>query len=503
MLLTDNSFYPLINTFDCFGWVPTIRGSLSLKLFDSSDSILGDVDKYSAVVKTYNNLHSSRYLVASSLFTFDDIKKGDYARTFRFIFRGTIKDEDRQKIFINNFDNSGSLENFFQKKELLIGKLSIVTVLSSELTKQEQELLLSLKVLSSLKEDYKIKRNKESALLEDLESARNEMKGKWDEIESEIISIENTVEENPIYKFDVVLSRDGILFLKDDTTDVFRKTYFKEGTANDYTQNVPIHRLFKTAMIFMKCLFHKNYHHAEEHDSFLPASNLHPIRNDMSFSRVIKHQTEAFLAPIIQAKRSSNMYILCNPKGILLYTEAFLHVFENNKFVDEEESKLLHKFIDTQAKDFDVLTSDNNAVRNFFLSQRNIFARITVGLTFLITIIRTSVFLFKEIDDYKIRLFIVVSSFGLGILIHAYAVRRAITKGKYNKKKKPRSFLNRNSNIAKGKLSYRYRIKRQWIDSKARITLIGLEFLKLIIYASIVSCVSFLCYFLFNSLNVA
>ena len=48
----------LVGICDCFGWVPTIRGSLSLDLINDANEILGDVDKYSVEVKNYKDLRS-------------------------------------------------------------------------------------------------------------------------------------------------------------------------------------------------------------------------------------------------------------------------------------------------------------------------------------------------------------------------------------------------------------------------------------------------------------
>jgi hypothetical protein len=96
---TNNCLYsPLINSFDAVGWIPTIRGSLSLSLFDNSKSIFGDVDKFSVEFKNYYpNFVSSRYLVATSLLATDDYKVGEeYCRTFRYVFRGTINDVQKQ-----------------------------------------------------------------------------------------------------------------------------------------------------------------------------------------------------------------------------------------------------------------------------------------------------------------------------------------------------------------------------------------------------------------------
>lgn len=53
---------PLIEKYDCFAWVPTIRGALSLDLIDNSRNLLGDVDKYSVAIRHHKGLTTEQTL---------------------------------------------------------------------------------------------------------------------------------------------------------------------------------------------------------------------------------------------------------------------------------------------------------------------------------------------------------------------------------------------------------------------------------------------------------
>ena len=65
--------HSLIRHYDSIGWIPTIRGCLSLDLIDKAKCILGDVDKYSVRFKQYYGLESAHYLIATSLNTVNEL----------------------------------------------------------------------------------------------------------------------------------------------------------------------------------------------------------------------------------------------------------------------------------------------------------------------------------------------------------------------------------------------------------------------------------------------
>jgi hypothetical protein len=478
------TFYdPVIHDFDAIGWIPTIRGALSLNFLDNSISPLGDVDKFSIEIQTYNGFSSSRYLAASSLFVFDDSKKGwHYLRTFRFIFRGTINDEERQNTFIEaTFDeNQRALaKKLFAKKgkDLLIGRLSMMAIPNKltkrKLTDKEKEILSSMKNLKEMKEKYDKAYKLDAETLSALEEKRKGLKEQWIEVEKNTLAIEKDTGDNPIYMFDVILSRDGILFLKDVTCVKFKETYFTPDKPDDYTKNIPLHRVFKVALHFMTSLFHKNYHHSLEDDAFLPATNLHPIKADKTLERLVKHQIEAFLNPAIRAKRdiyTSKKYISCNPEGIFPYLESFLYILENNMFIKSDDAELLRKFIDTQSKEYKVWSSDKKVRRNSFLTQRNLVARLTVSLAVLVAGINAFNFIEPCYLTTLHRVWIIFILGGIGWIIHTIVIQKHIYGGIIFKPKKQRNkFWNKDSHVADGKLSPRYAFRLSWTNTKLYI----------------------------------
>jgi hypothetical protein len=482
---------PLIKAFDCIGWVPTIRGSLSFNFLDDNDisnDLWGDVDKFFVGFKHYyEHFNSARYLVASSLLAFKDSKEGeDYCKVFRFIFRGTVRDKVRQEKFIEKLGNKKEIKDLFKKNELLVGKLSIVVHPSKKLTEDEIKFLTSLKDLSKKKKKYVKSYYQEAASCDKLQEQREELKQGWEAVEANIKAIEEKTEQgkpeenkgNRIYKFDVVLSRDGVLFLKDDTDTKFRSDYFKEGTASDFTQNTPIHRVFKTGMHFIKFLFHENYHHKKENDTLLPATNLHPIKhNKGNISKIVKHQIDALLVPIIGVKRTSFSNFMCDPIGLTLYAQSYVHIFEKQKLIQKEEADALRQFIDLQQEEFKQFSAKNSIIIEFFLTQKNKLAVIAMGLVFLLAAIDISGFFgvkplcinqLSSLDEILPHILVICVGF-VGVGIHQWIVKRNLAKTFNRKKARSRSILHKDSNVNSKKFSLRYRFYLRWIEVKLRI----------------------------------
>lgn len=521
--LNDSHFVPFLNNWDCCGWVPNIRGKLSIN-FINSKNIWGDTDRYAIALKAYDKVKenelkkSNHYIVASSLFTLADSKKNDSTkrryRTFRFIFQGSINDKKRIKEFVKSTfrkEEQEKTEKTIENEDILIGRLSIIAKLTYNLTKEEAELLKNLKELEVKKEAYDKNFFVDALEPETLEEDRGELKKGWEEAKIIIKSFEKTLEDEAktledeanslkekaktlkgdaksveeyanslkgyaekiktkdrIYKFEVALSRDGILFLKDATIEIFKKDYFNKDDINNYEEHIPIPRIFKTATCFIKFLFHKNYHHNHDDDTFLPASNLHPIRNidgqklTDKTKRLNKHQFDAFLRPIIEVKRGKQS---CNPSGVLLYAQSFLDILEKNKLIPDEEAKYERRFLKTQKEEVEEYLSEKKLRFNSFITQDNIQARITVGLAFVAAFIGIFKFLFVEenfprlnnfcdinFNDIKetIRLWIIVGSFGLGFIFD-FLVKKINRTRKFRPKKERRSILNRCSKIIEKK----------------------------------------------------
>lgn len=500
-MTSDNLYDTLIEKCDCIAWIPTVRGSLSLDLLDAR-FLLGDTDKYLVEFKHHKGFVTSRYLLASSLFTFSDSKYYDniYCRVFRFFFRGSINSKPENNIFCEKFKIENKIP---EDKELLTGKLTIVLNLSKNLTDTETKILSSLNNIQGLKGKYQSDYLDKAVSLESLAKQRDNLKEVHDETVTLIKEIENTQEDNSNYRvwnFDVILSRDGILFLKDDTSDVFKKDYFESGTPSDYTNNIPIHRCFKTAMTYVKYLFHNHYHHDKNNDSFLPVTNLHPIRqSDNKKSRIINHQLEPFLQQITKHKRLAEN-LKCNPIGISSYARSFIDVFHYNGFIKSKKRNKIHRFIqyqETEAKEF---LKDKERKRDFFITQNNLPATLAVGLSFLFVVIAIYNF-FIDKDSIglteKTKIVILCGSFILGCITQLWYVKRLIT-GNFispfkNRKKKSLQFLFYNSNLNKKRLSYSYNLYLWLTEKRLIITELGTK----LILAIIILILTFLIVFLY------
>jgi hypothetical protein len=538
-------YQSLINSFDAVGWVPTVRGSLLLSLFNRSESILGDVDKFSVEFKNYNGFTQSRYLVASSLFTVDDSKLGPkYSNTCRYIFRGTINDTNRQLY------NTQAI-SFCQDKEFLIGKLSIivqnVNILSDaekrpknnqteteryflylpddqkqslknqerQLCETERNLLINLKSLSDKEKEFQEAFKKKAKSCGDLQTIRTELKRLYDNVETCIIAIEQqNIYAHPIYKFDVVLSRDGILFFKDATDNycvgqnnnkkiLMHDTYRKAGTAADFTQNIPIHRIFKIAMNYIKFLFHNNYHHNEEDDNFLPATNLHPIKQSRNLEKIVNHQLESFLRPVTELKRDDKVKTSsCNPLGLLQYADSFLQVFENNKFISPDKADIQRKFIEKQKNEIEVFLLERNTIISFLITQQNWLVTITFAIAFLLASITVCELLYKipdikaVVDSYPIWMteaIIIVGGLAAGWFIKYIAEMHDLAK-RFKKRKSTNwlnKLLNKDSNLETNRCScsYLFRLRLiQKLKHNQRNTIRGLWWIVLFIIFVISLC---------------
>ena len=175
--------HSLIRHYDSIGWIPTIKGCLSLDLIDNAKSILGDVDKYSVRFKRNYGLSSAHYIIASSLHTINDTKAGtDYVRSFRYIFTGSINDENIKQEFLKNnkLDHDESLKAYIKEEGLLIGRLVIVVEVGHKLSRSEVALLQGLKELSERNKDYLNEFHVNAASMETLEKSRKELYETWE-----------------------------------------------------------------------------------------------------------------------------------------------------------------------------------------------------------------------------------------------------------------------------------------------------------------------------------
>lgn len=463
----------LFKPFDAFGWIPTIKGSLSLDLIGHGKHLLGDVDKYAVEFSRHIGLSSCHYVAATSLLTVNDSKVGDeISRTFRYIFVGAISDPNTDESYFARYNiEEEDVKTYVEKEGVLFGKLLILTESDFKISDVEARLL---QLMQNIVEDHNCflrSFSVEAVSMKDLESQRLRLYNSWDDISScfdEINSDEN--DQRPKYCFDVALTRDGLLLLKDTTSERYRDSYCKQGTADDYTQNVAIHRIFKVAMNYIKYLFHANYHHNVENDAFLPASNLHPARSSeaIDLSGVFRHQLNAFLNPITKMKRNGFSDYTMDANGIILYAKAFVNVFKENQLVEQQVANKASCFIDLQKQEVEHMTQSSRTLVNAVLTQHNSLLIFTGVLAFVVAVVKllTTFVEFDRIhienitstDEYdKVVLYgtIVAFLFFVGYSIFYYTHSKVLSKRFVRKEDKNVIFCG-NSNIKKRRFAYSY-----------------------------------------------
>lgn len=475
----------LISKYDGIGWIPTIRGCLSLDMIDDAKSILGDTDKYSIRFKRINGLHSEHYLIASSLLTVNDSKGGsNYIRTYRYIFTGSIKTDEvsihsflKEKGYVDNAE----LQKYIEDDGLLIGRLVIVAsdkveekensrlMFTHRLVTDEVKLLMGLQMLTELNQEFQNQFSMEAASMTDLQATREKLLEKWTELEATARKIENdTFSGRPTFCFEVVLTRDGILLLKDVTREEYRSYFAEPGSADDYTQNIPLHRLFKSAMNYMKYLFHSNYHHNEEHDTYLPASNLLSTKmadGKLDLYKVFRHQLDAFLVPIIKLKRSSFSNYAVDPMGIILYAKAFIRVFESNHLVSLDITSKAMEHCEILQREIELMTSQHRSIANALIIQHNPYVIATGLLGFEFTCLKTIDVLDLHLSQffplievfpqpyYGITKFLTLATIGYALYIYP---RSIALKKQFRLKEKSKKWMFRDSELDKRRFSRWY-----------------------------------------------
>lgn len=508
----------LVRPFDAFGWIPTIRGALSLDLIDKGKHLLGDVDKYAVEFLCHNGLSSSHYIAATSLLTVNDSKVGeDIYRTFRYMFVGAISDTDKNASLLTKYqiDDEETIR-YINKEGVLYGQLIILTETETDLSDDEVRLLRLMQDIVRKHEDFEQSFSIRAASMEELESKRRDMYGCWQDISSCVNDIRDDKEDSrPKYCFDVVLTRDGILLLKDTTSIQFRDTYRKEGTPNDYTQNIAMHRIFKVAMTYIKYLFHVNYHHNIENDAFLPASNLHPARRSDNFDLrgVFKHQLNAFLNPITKMKRNGFEDYTMDANGIMLYAKAFVNVFKENNLVEADVTNRANSFIDLQKQEVEHMTQGAKALVNSVLVQHNPLIIFTGVLAFVVAIVKlvtsfvaidrvgiwdlTSPLMFKKVGIYCL---LIAICFFIGYTIY-YITHSKVLSKRFVRKEQRTIIPFGDSNISKKSFSYSYKFYI-WIRSQMLVVgIIGAAVLKVLFWVAILTSVAMLLNLFFIHMN--
>lgn len=489
----------LISLYDCIAWVPSIRGSLSLDLVDDANNILGDVDKYSVKFKKTNGLHSEHYIIASSLLTVNDSKVGKHIiRSFRYIFTGSINNREIYHDFLsqNQLLDNNDLKEYMNKEGLLLGRLTIISEVSQLLSDIEVTFLQRLTELSQINDQYRDEFAIQAASMEQLEATRTEMLQRWRQLKEIVSNIENDDKnKRPTFCFDVALTRDGILLLKDVTSREYRDYYAAPNTADDYTQHVQIHRLFKIAMNYVKYLFHTNYHHNQEHDTYLPASNLHPakVSDPLDLYSVFRHQLNAFLVPVIKLKRDKFSDYSIDASGILLYTRAFIEVFKTNALIDDTIASKADKYCEILEKEIDHMTARQNTLLNAIISQHNGFVIFSGILAFVFTCLKIyTIFVdipkldLENLDENQLLKDIVgiLSIAIIGYMLYVIPHSRVLNK-QFKLRETKRYYFYRNCNLDKKQFSLLYRLYIGYNSLKLKM---GLQLFQIIRYLVIFMC---------------
>lgn len=453
----------------------------------------GDVDKYAVSFANFDGLNSERCIAATSLHCVSDSKFGkDYSRTFRYFFYGHIQKDIDSELIRNSLANtltqneSECVARFSTISTAMLGRLIIVAETTSEIDQHEVRVIEQIKNLCDSRKNYITDFSINADSLVSLDAKRKEMRAEWDAIKEDIQTLGNI--DKIQFHFDVFLTRDGLLLLKDATPATYRSRYFQADSPKDYTQNVPIHRVFKTAMNFMKYLLHRNYHHEEEHDTFLPASNLHPHREAENYHRIFKHQLDAFLVPVIKLRRDGMKGHNIDPIGILNYAKAFVYACRNNSIISDEIEKRQLNYISLLEADINHSTRHNKTLLSSIASQRNVFFIITTILAFIVAFLKIadSVIKYSNIESNTFEKWpwyvTTVTVMGIGILgwiiliISTYSIK----KREFHKDKLKRLndkiitfFFYKDSDLPNGKLSLNLRcyiwLQDWWADITKRI----------------------------------
>lgn len=467
----------LISLYDCIGWIPTIRGCLSLDLIDEAKSILGDVDKYSVRFKTTEGFHSQHYLIASSLVTVNDSKAGkDIDRTYRYVFTGSINDNETTQSFLadNQLTGDAPLNDYIKKEGLLLGHLFMVY--EDDLTDLEANFLKELQRINDVNKNYLDAFHVKAQSMEVLKGYRTDLLNKWRHLRGIAQRLEkDDKNKRHTFCFDIALTRDGILLLKDVTKEDDRSYFAAPGTADDYRQNIAVHRLFKIAMNCVKYLFHSNYHHNEDHDTYLPASNLHPAREfgTLDFQRIFKHQLDAFLVPVIKLKRSTFSNHTIESYGVLLYAKSFVKVFEVNELISCEEAEKSKEYIEILESEVTEMTAPQRTLFNTLITQHNPFIIASALLAFVFTCLELISFFVCIPKAIKIEGFLqfqvldgaVLKNIVFAVILLAvtgytlYIIPRSrILARQFKPKKKAKNWLFKNSCLKKKRFSLLYKL---------------------------------------------
>lgn len=416
----------LIQQFQGLAWIPTIKGGLSFDVVNTPETLIGDRDKKVAHMKLFNNMRGRHYVVATSLCTFEDdhtshksrkchkscsnypdkdkekkkCRYKDYCtypkkynHTFRFIFVATVSDNVMLKG--KQESESFSLTNAGQ---FLTGRLYIIPQMGKWV---DTDMSAVLDTIYRIADKCTAKSNNNrstrlTGLLEytkEMNKSNEEFIALWKEVTDNLNRMLSAYARSkvprPVACIETLLSRDGMLLFR-NATDLSNLRFFKGFRDSLDSGTVPMHRIFKTAATYVKFLFHKNYNHHDKNDSYMPVSNLRNVHNQKDMSKIVRHQMESLLVPVIQLRRQLYKKCNCNPVGIIGYARAFLESSRKQGWLiskcegsETNEYEVANNFISDLMEDVRAgHEQTRNSVLDFLTVQRNPIAFFAIVLTF-------------------------------------------------------------------------------------------------------------------------
>ena len=470
----------LISHYDFISWIPTLRGRLSIDLIDDAKGIIGDVDKYLVRFKKINGFRSEHFIIASSLHTVISGRKlgKEYLRSFRYIFTGSINNEIITKDFLEKYDFSKEkkLKQYMDKEGLFMGHLIIVAEVAHTLSDLEVSFLRKLIDLDKINKVFNNNFYVNVASVGELNEISSNMFLLWEELHGIASQIENDDNnKRPIFSFDVILTRDGILLLKDTTSSENKAYYAASGTEEDYKKNIHIHPLFIVAMEYVKYLFLSTDYHKEYIDIYLPPSNLYAAKasGSLDLKKVFEHLLDALLVQVIKLKQYKYLGNIIKPEVILLYAKSFIKVFESNNLVEQSVTSKASFFCDNLLKEIELMSRKPKIIAKF--SPDNKFGEISSILTFVLTCLT----LYKIFVDIEPMKFFdpnkIIEDIGLVMVLviiayTLYLIPRSRDRSKQRKPKlRNKSIFFVNSNLKRARFSRFYDIYIGLFSSKAYI----------------------------------
>lgn len=466
MILPNN----LINLYDGIGWIPSIKGLLSLDLLDDANNIFGDIDKYSIRFEKRDGFDVEKYIIASSLHTVNSSRLGkEYVKSFRYIFTGSINSKEIYKSFLeqNGLENKKTSKKVINSNSFLIGHLVIMPQ-KSHLSELEVTLLKRLKDLTNTKEVYLRNKYIDSESIGHFENIRLQMLMKWREFNILVSQIENDqTNELPTFCFEIVLTQEGIILLKDKTNNEYKNYYSVAGTVEDYTKNIYIPNLFVSAWIFVKSLFHSDQYH-QGHMLCSLLSNLHYVRESRkkNYDDVFMHQLSSLFFIVEKQKKTNYKTYLLKPEGIIVYIKSFINVFKSSGLVDNNLITTAMERCNCLEKDIE-LTNTIKPISNNIFSKLNENPHVLIQLSLQIVQVCLGVATFLVANNPQISGFLTNVFFNGKLLLSIFAViliiflfydtkKISFSLKNFDRKPNKKSLFFIDSNLEKARLSYLY-----------------------------------------------